>query len=131
MKNTPSTIIKIKTSGNKRIFATGAIRDAVDNKPMPSEISPFATLRVAVRMAGGAKHYGKGNWRKGMTFSETLDSLERHVLAIKLDLKDEDHLAAVVCNANFLMHYEEMIKRRLLPKELDDLPDYTHKIRRK
>jgi len=112
-------------SGKQEKFKTGAVRDSGKDKIRPDEISPFATLRVAQRMLEGAKAYGEGNWRKGMSFRRTLASLERHVLAIKLGMKDEDHLAAIICNANFLIHYEEMIKRGLLSKELDDLPDYT------
>jgi hypothetical protein len=115
---------ELKTSGGKDKFATGAVRDMSEDKPRPDEISPFATLRVANRMRDGAKAYGEGNWRKGMSFRRTFASLERHVLARKLGQTDEDHLAAIVCNANFLMHYEEMIKRGLLPEELDDMSKY-------
>jgi len=119
-------------SGKREKFKTGAVRDSGDNKIRPDEISPFATLRVAKRMLEGAKTYGEGNWQKGMSFKRTLASLERHVLAVKLGMKDEDHLAAIVCNANFLIHYEEMIKLGLLPEELNDLPDYTaHNVKKR
>jgi hypothetical protein len=117
----------MKMSGNREKFATGAIRDMASDKPRPDEISPFAILREATRMKEGAAAYGEGNWRKGMSFTRTIASLERHLLAVKLGMKDEDHLAAIRCNAAFLMHWEEMIKRGLLPKELNDLPNYKPK----
>ena len=34
------------------------------------------------------------------------------------------HLAAIAVNASFLMHYDAMIKRGVLPQSLDDLPKY-------
>lgn len=36
----------------------------------------------------------------------------------------EDHLAAAFWNLQGLIHTEEMIKRGLLPKALNDLPVY-------
>jgi len=40
------------------------------------------------------------------------------------DRLSEDHLAAIVVNASFLMHYDIMIQRGVLPQSLDDLPKY-------
>jgi hypothetical protein len=37
---------------------------------------------------------------------------------------DEDHLAAIAVNAQFIMHYEAMIERGVLPPSLDDMPKY-------
>jgi hypothetical protein len=37
---------------------------------------------------------------------------------------NEDHLAAILCNAMFIVHIDEMIKRGVLPQSLDDLPKY-------
>jgi hypothetical protein len=34
-------------------------------------------------------------------------------------------MAAVMCNAMFIMHYEEMIKAGVLPASLDDMPSYV------
>jgi len=38
--------------------------------------------------------------------------------------KSEDHLAAVMFNAMAIIHNEEMIRRGVLPAELDDMPNY-------
>jgi len=37
---------------------------------------------------------------------------------------NEDHLAAIAVNAEFLMHYEKMIELGQLPASLNDLPQY-------
>tara|TARA_R110001606_G_scaffold191714_1_gene339649 strand:- start:15 stop:356 length:342 start_codon:yes stop_codon:yes gene_type:complete len=38
--------------------------------------------------------------------------------------RDEDHMAAAMWNIGAVIHVGEMIERGLLPKELDDLPNY-------
>jgi len=59
-----------------------------------------------------------------MQISRCVASLLRHAVAYMCGDRDEDHMAAVMCNAMFIMHYEEMIGRGVLPKELGDMPDY-------
>lgn len=41
--------------------------------------------------------------------------------------RDEDHLGAAMWNIHSLIHTEEVIDRGILPKELDDLPNYWPK----
>jgi hypothetical protein len=36
----------------------------------------------------------------------------------------EDHAAAMMCNAMFILHYQAMIERGVLPASLDDRPNY-------
>jgi hypothetical protein len=38
--------------------------------------------------------------------------------------RNEDHIAAVMCNAMMIIHTIELVKRGVLPKELLDMPDY-------
>ena len=45
----------------------------------------------------------------------------------KQSMSKEDHMSAVAWNAFGLIHTQEMIKRGLLPKEFDDLPNYLKK----
>jgi hypothetical protein len=52
-------------------------------------------------------------------------SLYRHLLQWMIGDTEENHLAAIVFNAQALMHYREMIKRGALPVELDDMPGYV------
>ena len=64
---------------------------------------------------------GRDNWRKGLSWSDTLDSLYRHLKEFKSGKhKDSesglDHLAHAACNVMFLHYYS---KHR---REFDDLP---------
>jgi hypothetical protein len=77
-----------------------------------------------VWLTKGAKKYASRNWEQGIPFQRTFASLKRHVTAWHKGDRSEDHLAAIACNAMFLIHYEEMIQRDVLPKELDDMPKY-------
>jgi hypothetical protein len=100
----------VKDSGQRREFSTGAKRDMDDNKPRPDLISPHALQRVGVHMAKGAKKYGDRNWEKGMPVSIYIASLFRHLLAYQMGLRDEDHMAAVMFNAQAILHFEERAK---------------------
>ena len=115
----------IKDSGERREFATGSVRDRGDLKPRPDFISPFALLEVGEHMRKGAVKYGPHNWQLGQPFSEMTASLYRHLLQWMIGDTEENHLAAIVFNAQALMHYREMIKRGALPVELDDMPGYV------
>jgi hypothetical protein len=119
--------MKMKDSGKRQDFNTGAVRDKADDKPRPDLVSPFAELREGQWMYEGSVKYADRNWEKGMPISRCIASLQRHLMQYKMGLNDEDHMAAIRCNAGFIMHYEEMIKRGLLPKELDDMPKYLQK----
>lgn len=109
---------------NKEIFSTGAQRDSQSKKPRPDLISPFATMRKGVVMQTGASHYGERNYEKGMPISRCVASANRHLLQFIMGDTSEDHVAQLGINADFIMHYQEMIKLGLLPKELDDMPKY-------
>lgn len=114
----------VKDSGERREFATGSVRDRGDLKPRPDYISPFALLEVGEHMRKGAVKYGPGNWTLGQPFSEMTASMYRHLLQWMIGDEDENHLAAIVFNAQALIHFREMIKRGVLPAELDDMRRY-------
>ncbi len=116
-------------SESKEVFSTGSQRDSQDNKPMPGLLSPYAAIRKAWVATKGAKRYSLRNWEAGMPFSRVMESIERHLIAYKMGKIDQDdHLAQLGWNVDALLHYEELIKLGLLPKELDDLPKYESKI---
>lgn len=121
----------MQDSGERQTFGTGAVRDTAAGKPRIDLQSPFAHERVGAWLAAGAAKYSERNWEKGIPFSRCLASLERHLQAWKAGDRDEDHLAAVVVNAQFLIHYERAIELGLLPSTLDDMPKYLqhHRIR--
>lgn len=74
----------------------------------------------------GAQRYARYNWSLGINISRCLDSLHRHLQAMRIGMEDEDHKAAAKCNIMFIIHYTEVIKRGYLPKELDDMPDFSN-----
>jgi hypothetical protein len=111
-------------SGDRQQFDTGAVRDTATDKPRIDLISPFAKRRLGEWLRKGAAKYAERNWEKGMPISRVLASLERHLTAYEAGDSSEDHMAAVMCNAMFILHYEEMIERGNLPAELNDRPDY-------
>jgi hypothetical protein len=115
----------MKDGGKRQSFGKGmAVRDTAEGKPRPDLISPFLDERVGQWLRIGAEKYAERNWEGGMPFSRAVASLRRHLMQYQQGLRDEDHLAAIVCNAMFLMHYEEMIERGVLPAELNDMPNY-------
>lgn len=111
-------------SGERRKFKTGAVRDMARDKSRPDLISPFAARRLGDWLMLGAKKYDLRNWEKGIPLGTCVASLERHLVAYKAGETEEDHLAAIMCNAMFLAHYEHEIKAGRLPASLDDLPRY-------
>ena len=111
-------------SGNRREFSTGSVRDVIEGKPRPELISPIAEERLAYHCAHGAAKYSDRNWERGQPLSQLLGSLRRHLLSYQLGREDEDHLAALLWNAMALLHTDEMLRRGVLPDELNDLPDY-------
>jgi Domain of unknown function (DUF5664) len=114
----------MNSSGEKEQFNSGAVRDLCPDKPRPDLCSPFAEERVGEWLRLGAVKYGERNYEKGMPISRCIQSLCRHLMYYRQGNRSEDHLAAIVFNASAIIHYEEMIKRGVLPKELDDMSLY-------
>jgi hypothetical protein len=114
----------MKVSGKRKTFKTGAHRDEDPTKPALELISPFAEERLGVWLGQAAQRYGVRNWEKGMPVSRCFASLKRHVNKVQQGKVDEDHLSAIMCNAMMMIHTQEMVKRGVLPKELDDMPGY-------
>jgi len=121
----------MESSDDVRKFVSGAVRDG-GKKPALELISPHALLRLGewLRFAcedRKPKPYPKRNWEKGLSFSSTVASLERHIQKFKLGDKSEDHVAAILFNAMALAHFEEEIKAGRLPVSLDDMPHYANR----
>ncbi len=110
--------------GKRQSFSTGAVRDTAEGKPRPDLISPFALMRLGEWLRLGAEKYNERNWEQGIPIQRCIASLYRHLLAYQAGENDEDHMAAIMCNAMFIIHNEEMIADGVLPAELDDMPVY-------
>lgn len=117
----------MEDSGERREFKSGAVRDRGGFKPRPDLISPHANLRAGAWLAKGAEKYGLRNYEKGMPISECIASLCRHIEDYKLGLTNEDHLAAIIVNAQFIAHYEEEIKAGRMNPAIDDMPKYAQR----
>ena len=101
-------IILAKEEENElRKFPGGATRSADADEERYDLISPHATKREAIRMAEGAATHGERNWETGVPISVCLNHLERHLIQYKMGDRSTDHLAAIRCNAGFLIHFEE------------------------
>ena len=115
---------KMKDSGKRQTFNTGAVRDTDDNKSRPDLISPFMLERLGLWMKAGADKYGEHNWMKGLPVSRCIASLYRHLISYMQGDRSEDHLMGVIANAGFIAHFEEMVRRGLLHPSLLDMPKY-------
>lgn len=115
----------MNTSDTKEAFTTGSQRDSRDGKGRYDLISPIALKRLALRMEGGATHYGERNWEKGQPLMRYVDSAIRHIQNHVEGKRDEDHMGAALWNIHSFIHTEEMIKRGSLPETLNDLPRFT------
>lgn len=111
-------------SGDRDTFSSGCVRDNGETKPRPDLISPFAKIRLGEWLRKGAEKYDERNWEKGMPISRCLEAIDRHYCKYQMNMTDEDHMAAIMCNAMFIMHYEEMIKIGNLPATIDNRPSY-------
>jgi len=113
--------VTLPDSGKRSEFDTGAVRDAMEGKGMPS-LLPIAALRAASkRFEDGANKYGRDNWTKGIPLSRYIDSLYRNLWQFMEGDESEDHAGAIVWNAMCLVQTEEWIKTGKLPKSLDDI----------
>lgn len=115
---------KMRDSGARETSTRGGQREPSPDKPDLHLISPFAMYRLGHWLRLGAHKHGDRNWESGMPFSWCVASLKRHLEQYLMGDREEDHLSAIVCRGMFLLHYEELIARGLLPAELDDLPHY-------
>ena len=101
-------------------FSSGAKREDKSKKSRPGLISPYFIERLGFVLAKGANAHGSRNWEKGLPNDETLDSLERHIMAYKMSLSKgytltandvgDDHLAQAAFNLMVLIHNEEVSK---------------------
>lgn len=114
-------------SGKREEFTTGAVRDTAEGKPRVDLISPYAQWREGEWLRKGAEKYAERNWEQGISISRCMASLERHVQKYKMGDTSEDHMAAIRTNAGFIIHFEEMMERDLITKDLNDMPFYERK----
>ena len=126
----------LKDKGERVEFTTGMIREPNDGRGRYDLISPIMLRRLAILYERGAEKYtkkdetgnvissGERNWEKGGKLSRFLNSAIRHIQQYLEGYRDEDHIIQAIWNLTSIVHITEMIERDVLPKELDDLPNY-------
>jgi hypothetical protein len=122
---------KVKDSGTRQKFKTGAQRDIQVGKGRYDLMPAYAMFRLARLFENGAIKYGESNWRKGIPLKRFLDSAERHLHKLKAGFVDEDHASAVNWNISCFIETQKMIEEGILPKELDDLSEYQKTVPKK
>ena len=115
----------VKDSGKRTNFDSGAVRDLRIDRGRFDLISPIFMKRLAIVCERGGKKYTDRNWEKGMPLMQFMDSAERHINDYKEGKRIEDHIVHAAWNLMCFCHTMEMIERGLLPKKLDDRPDYV------
>lgn len=99
--------MKIKDSGTRRQFDSGAVRDMQEGKGRCDLLPAVAILRIARHFEAGAKKYDDRNWEKGIPVGSFVDSAIRHLMKYLDGQTDEDHLCAAGWNILCAMWTEE------------------------
>lgn len=107
---------KIKDSGDRTRFESGAVRDMHEGKGDMVSIPWEAVLRLSKHYENGAKKYQRWNFRKGIPVSSFIDSACRHLAKYQCGMDDEDHLAAAAFNV-----LGAMLMENTMP-DMQDLP---------
>lgn len=97
----------IADSGNRREFATGAVRDMPDGKGRMDLLPWAAIIAVSKHCENGAKKYGEHNVDKGIPTSSLCDSAARHLAKYLDGQTDEDHLLAAAWNLLWALQMRE------------------------
>lgn len=98
----------LKDSGERINYQNStAIREPNNSKGRFDLLDFELLFRTAIHLQKGAEKYSPHNWRGGIPISRCADSAMRHLSQYINGQKDEDHLAACVCNIMFIMNYEK------------------------
>lgn len=89
---------KIKDSGERTTFSTGAVRDMHAGKGRMDLLPWAAIIEVSKHCEAGALKYGTHNVDKGIPTSSLMDSAVRHAAKYLDGQEDEDHLLAAAWN---------------------------------
>lgn len=113
---------KLKDSGDRRKFKTGAVRDMSKGKGRMDLLPMRALIEVSKIYEAGCEKYGERNWEKGIPLHSYVDSAMRHLAKFMIGKRDEPHLRQAIWNLLCLLELQERILEGVLPQELNDLP---------
>lgn len=108
--------MKIKDSGNRTAFDTGAVRDMHEGKGRLNLLPCSAILELAKHCENGAIKYGERNVDKGIDQHSFIDSALRHLFKYLRGDKDENHLVAALWNIAWAVNQE------VEKPEMQDIP---------
>ncbi len=115
--------MKIKDSGERREFNTGAVRDMAYGKGRMDLLPWAAIIEISKHCENGAIKYGEHNVDKGIPTHSLCDSALRH-LAKHIDgQEDEPHLLAAAWNLLWA------IQMHVKKPEMVDIPFYQEEIK--
>lgn len=89
---------KIKDSGDRTRFESGAVRDMHEGKGRMDLLPCTAILELAKHCEAGALKYGEHNVDKGIPQHSLIDSGMRHLIKYLRGDDDENHLVAALWN---------------------------------
>lgn len=89
---------RIKDSGDRTTFSTGAVRDMHEGKGRMDLLPWAAIIEVSKHCENGAKKYGEHNVNRGIPTHSLMDSAMRHAAKYLDGQEDEDHLLAAAWN---------------------------------
>ena len=107
----------LNDSGDRREFATGAVRDMAQGKGRYDLLPWEAIHEVAVHCEQGALKYGERNCERGIPIHSLIDSALRHLSLYMQGADDEPHLRAAAWNILFAMWTEKV------RPEMQDIPN--------
>ena len=107
MDNKDYIIVESFNIDKPRVFETGAKRDSNSSKPFIHNLQGYTRLRFGYHTNLGAKKYGDGNFLKGIPTPVALESLDRHLALYLTGDRSEDHLSAIIFNAQLCMLNEK------------------------
>ena len=100
------TPLHIKDSGERRAFASGAVRDMSAGKGRMDLLPWAAIMEVAKHCENGAIKYGEHNVDKGIPTHSLCDSAARHLAKYLDGWDDEPHLLASAWNLLWAIQME-------------------------
>lgn len=110
--------MKLKDSGSRREFETGAVRDMAEGKGR-MDLLPFgALIEVSKLYEKGCEKYGERNYALGIPLHVYADSALRHIAKLMDNWQDEPHLIQAAWNILNLIDTLLKIEKGELPKSL-------------
>lgn len=107
----------LKDSGERREFASGAVRDMQTGKGRMDLLPWGAIMELSRHCEDGALKYGERNIDKTLPMSSLLDSALRHLSKYMEGLDDEPHLRAAFWNIAWALQFE------IMHPEVQDIPN--------